>query len=174
MTLNFGGSLFPEPDRDNFGSVAGLLNYDWRWHLGDRLTLTSDGFADVFADGLRTVTLGGYITRPERGSLYLGLRSIEGPLSSSLFNAAINYRLSPKWIGTLGTAVDLGPTGNVGQIAELTRIGESFLVSVGANVDQSRDNFGFFLTVEPRFLQSSYRGVVGGIPVPPAGAFGLE
>ncbi|HEY6563587.1 MAG TPA: organic solvent tolerance protein OstA, partial [Pirellulaceae bacterium] len=73
MTLDLGASLFPEADRDNFGSAAGLLNYDWRWHLGDRFTLTSDGFADVFSDGLRTVTLGGYTSRPERGSLYLGV-----------------------------------------------------------------------------------------------------
>ncbi len=174
MTLDMGASLYPNPDRDNFGSAVGLINYDWRWHLGDRLTLASDGLADVFGDAFRTVNLGGYISRPERGSLYLGVRSLEGPISATLLNAALNYRMSPKWIGTLGTSVDLGPTGGSGQIVEVTRIGESFLVSLGANFDQGRDNLGFGIAIEPRFFKPSFRGRVGGIPIPPAGAFGLE
>jgi LPS transport system D len=174
MTFDIGTSLFPEPDRDNFGEVAGMLHYDYRWHVGDRVTLASDGFADVFGDGLRTVSIGTYITRPTRGSMYVGVRSIEGPISSNLLNFAVNYRMSPKWIGTAGTVIDFGRTGNIGQTFELTRIGESFLVSVGARVDNSRNNVGFGFTVEPRFLPATYRGRVGGIPLAPAGAYGLE
>ena len=34
MTLDTQASLFPDPDRDNFGSVLGMVNYDWRWHVG--------------------------------------------------------------------------------------------------------------------------------------------
>lgn len=174
ITLDLGTSLFPEPDRDNFGEVAGMIHYDFRWHLGDRLTLASDAFADVFGDGLRTVAVGTYITRPTRGSMYVGLRSIEGPITSNLLNFAVNYRMSPKWIGTAGAVVDFGPTGNIGQTFELTRIGESFLVSVGARVDNSRNNVGFGFSVEPRFLPATYRGQVGGVPLAPAGAYGLE
>ena len=63
VTLNIGGTLFPKPARDNFGANLGMLNYDLRWHVGDRVTLLSDGYADTFSGGLRTVSLGGYLTR---------------------------------------------------------------------------------------------------------------
>ena len=174
MTLDVEGSLFPKDDRDNFGEVIGMLNYDWRWHLGDRLTLMSDGFADTFGDGLKMFTVGGYISRPERGSLFAGFRSISGPIDSNVLNVALNYRMSEKWIGTVAGVYDFGETGNIGQLFELTRIGESFLVTVSARVDESRDNVGFGFAIEPRFFPLSYRGFVGGSPIAPAGARGLE
>ena len=173
MTLDVGGTFFPKANRDNFGEDFGLLNYDWRWHVGDRVTLMSDGFLDTFGDGLAMVNVGGYITRPERGSAYLGLRSIEGPISSNVLNAAISYRMSEKWIGSVGAAIDFGPAGNIGQLFELTRIGESFLVSIGANIDESRDNVGIQISVEPRFLPS-YRSRVGGVAIPAVGSYGLQ
>ncbi len=174
MSLDTELTIFPKSDRDNFGETVGMINYDWRWHLGDRLTLMSDGFVDTFSDGLRIFTFGGYISRPERGSVFLGIRSIEGPISSNVVNAAVNYRLSEKWLANVGTSIDFGPAGNIGQRFELTRIGESFLTTVGANIDESRDNVGFGFVIEPRFLQLTGRGAVGGVPIPPAGAYGLE
>lgn len=174
ITLDTQSTLFPDSERDNFGAMLGLANYDLRWHIGDRLTLVSDGYADTFGQGLRTISLGGYISRPERGSMYMGLRSIEGPISSNVLTSALRYRMSEKWIAAFGTVVDLGATGNIGQHFELTRIGESFLVSVGANVDASRDNVGFGFTIEPRFMPFSRRGLLGGVQLPPAGARGLE
>ena len=174
IVFNVEGTYFPDPSRDNFGESAGLLNYDFRWHIGDRLTLLSDGYADTFADGLRTVSLGGRITRPERGSVYLGMRSIEGPISSSVLTGAVSYRMSEKWILTGAASVDFGEVGNIGQNLSVTRIGESALLRVGAYVDSSRDNFGVNFSIEPRFLASSKLGRVGGVTIPPAGAFGLE
>jgi hypothetical protein len=174
MTFDYGVNYFPKNDRDNFGKLAGLVNYDWRWHLGDRLTLMSDGYADLFSEGLRTFTFGGYISRPERGSLYMGFRSIEGPLSSNVLSGAVNYRMSEKWVGTAAGQYDFGQTGSIGQVLELTRIGESFLMTLSARVDASRNNVGFGFTIEPRFLPLSYRSLVGGVPIPPAGARGLE
>ncbi len=174
MTLDVGGTWFPKANRDNFGEDFGMLNYDWRWHVGDRVTLMSDGYVDTFGDGLRMFTVGSYISRPERGSAYLGFRSIEGPISSNVLNAAVSYRMSQKWIAAAGAVIDFGSAGNIGQVFELTRIGESFLVSVGANIDASRNNLGFGVSVVPRFLPLTYRGRVGGVPIAPAGAFGLE
>ena len=174
MTLDVEGNLYPEDERDNFGQQIGVINYDWRWHLGDRLTLMSDGFADTFGDGLRMFTLGGYISRPASGSVFVGLRSIEGPTSSNVFNVAAKYRMSQKWIGTVAGVYDFGPTGNIGQLYELTRIGESFLITVSARVDEGRDNVGVGFAIEPRFYPRSHRGYVGGVPIPPAGALGLE
>ena len=174
MTLDTEATWFPDAGDDNFGEDFGMINYDWRWHLGDRLTLMSDGYLDTFGDGLSIFTFGGYISRPERGSAYLGFRSIEGPISSNVLHAAINYRMSHKWIASISSSVDFSDAGNIGQTFELTRIGESFLVSLGLRVDESRDNVGVGISVEPRVIPLSYRGRLGGVAIPPVGAYGLE
>ena len=49
ITLNTDVTLFPNPNRDNFGQVVGLFDYDFRWHVGDRTTIVSDGYFDFFA-----------------------------------------------------------------------------------------------------------------------------
>ena len=182
IVLDFQTALYPDPDRDNFGEVLGLAQYDFRWHVGDRLTFFSDGFADVFSEGLRTVSVGGQIGRPEQGSLYIGFRHIDGPgpadaltpMIGNVLNANLNYRMSEKWLLSAGAAYDFGPAGNIGQSLRLTRVGESFLVQVGFNYDVSRDNFGATLLVEPRFMPGNRLGNVGGVAIPPAGAYGLE
>ncbi len=168
------GSVFPKPSRDNFGANVGLLNYEFLWHVGDRLTFLSDGYADTFSQGLRTFSVGGIISRPEQGNLYLGFRSLEGPISANILTGSLSYRMSEKWIATAGAMVDLGPTGNIGQSLSFTRIGESLLVRLGINVDASRGSVGAVVAIEPRFLNSSRLGEVGGVQIPPAGALGLE
>lgn len=174
IVLDVQAALFPFPARDNFGSAVGLVDYDFRWHVGDRLTLLSDGFFDGFDQGLRQVTVGAQISRPEHGSLYLGFRSTEGPISSELITGALSYRMSEKWIATAGATWDFSSAGNIGQYLALTRIGESFLVKLGFHFDASRNNFGGTVAIEPRFLPSNRLGRVGGVSVPPAGALGLE
>ena len=174
MTLDTEATWFPKAARDNFGEDFGMLNYDWRWHIGDRLTLMSDGYLDTFGDGLKIFTVGSYINRPERGSAYLGFRSIEGPISSNVLHAALNYRMSHKWIASVSSSIDFSDAGNIGQTFELTRIGESFLVSFGLRVDESRDNVGVGFSIEPRAIPLSYRGRLGGVAIPPVGAYGLE
>ena len=174
ITLDVHGTLFPHSNRDNFGEPIGLVNYDFRWHVGDRVTLLSDGFADFFGDGLRKVTLGGFITRPGRGSFYVGVRSLDGPIDSNLLATSVNYRMSHKWVATAGAAVDLGDAGNIGQQIQFTRIGESFLVGIGINVDVSRANVGAQFTIEPRILARSRAARVGGQPIPAVGTRGLE
>jgi hypothetical protein len=174
IVLDIEGTFFPKSDRDNFGQEFGMLDYDFRWHVGDRLTFLSDGFADLFGDGLRTFSFGGVITRPERGRAYLGFRTIEGPISSNILTGSVSYRMSEKWILTGGTSLDFGATGNIGQHLALTRVGESALVRIGFNADWSRDNIGVTFSVEPRFLPRNRLGLVGGVQIPPAGAYGLE
>lgn len=173
ITLDLEGSLFPDADRDNFGQEAGLVNYEFRWHVGDRFTVLSDGMADFFADGLRTFSLGGMVSRPGRGRYVVGVRNIEGPISSSILYGSTSYRVSPKWIVNYASTFDLGETGNIGQRGQIIRVGESFLVGVGFNYDNSRDNFGVRFSIEPRFL-SGKLSRVGGVPIPPVGFNGLE
>jgi hypothetical protein len=47
-------------------------------------------------------------------------------------------------------------------------------VQAGFTYDVSRDNFSATLLVEPRFMPGNRLGNVGGVAIPPAGAYGLE
>ncbi len=174
ITLDTNLAYYPKEGRDNFGQEFGLANYDFRWHVGDRVTLVSDGGFDFFGGGLRTVSVGGFLNRPTRGNLYLGYRSIAGPVSSDVLAASYAYRMSPKWVSTFGATLDLGPTGNIGESFSITRIGESLLVTVGAKIDPSRGNVSVALLIEPRFLPHNRLKRRHHLDIPSAGAFGLE
>lgn len=174
LTFDTHLTYFPDSSRDNFGQDFGLLDYDVQWHLGDRFSIVSDGFADVFNDGLRMVSGGVVLNRPTRGNAYLGYRAIRGPLSADLLIGTINYRLSPKWIASGSTVFDFSEAGNIGQSFAFSRIGESLIVTVGANVDTSKNNVGFNFLIEPRFLPRLRTTRTTGIDIPPAGAYGLE
>jgi len=174
LTIDSNATWFPKQNRDNFGEDLGLVDYDLRWHLGERFTILSDGAADFFGNGLRMVSGGVLLNRPSRGNAYFGFRSTSGPFNSDVLLGSYSYRLSPKWISTAGTSVDLSDAGNIGQSFSMTRIGESLLVTLGINVDGGKDNVGFRFLVEPRFLPKLQLTSMTGIEVPPAGAFGLE
>ncbi len=166
--------FYPQEERDNFGESIGAINYDFRYHVGDRLTLLSDGYFDVFSQGLKSVSAGAQISRPGRGDAYIGMLSLEGPISANILNGYTNYRLNDKWILTGGAAFDFGKTGSIGQNIALTRIGETALVRVGVNIDSGRDNVSFNFNIEPRFLPTVRLGSLGGELIPPVGLFGLE
>ena len=174
LTLDVNFSLFPKPDRDNFGEVLGLLEYDTRWQVGDRLALLSSGLFDFFQDGARIVNIGAFLDRPPRGGLYVGVRVLEGPIHNTVLATSYTYRMSPKWVSAFGMSIDLRDQGNIGQHFTVTRIGESFLVSAGFNFDASRGSWGAAVSFEPRFLPKTRLGQAGGARVPVAGAFGLE
>ncbi len=165
--------LFPNAE-DNFGETVGPATYDMAYHIGDRVSLLSDGYFDFFDSGLRSVSAGVRTSRPGVGDVYFGLLSLEGPISSTVFRSTTNYRLNEKWIWSYATTYDFGSVGNVGQSLGLTRIGESFLVRLGVNIDSGRDNVGFGFMVEPRFWPSRRLGNLGGQLIPPPGVEGLE
>lgn len=174
VSLDFDMIYFPKADRDNFGEDVGGFNYAFRYHVGDRLAVLSDGYADVFSDGLKTVSLGANMSRPGRGDSYLGVLSIEGPISATILNGNVNYRLNDKWIVSSGAAWDFGQTGSIGQSLALTRVGETALIRLGVNVDSGRDNVSFSFNIEPRFIPTRRLGQLGGELIPPAGLFGVE
>ena len=167
-------TLFPKKNRDNFGQTLGLVDYRARWHIGDRTTLVSSGMFDFFDQGQTIVNVGGFLNRPPRGNIYVGLRILEGPISSHVLSMSYNYHMSPKWVSSFGMSVDVGGSGNIGQRFRITRIGESLLVSAGFNVNASRGDVGVTLSVEPRFLPTSSLGSAGSVQIPVAGARGLE
>jgi hypothetical protein len=174
FTLDTNITYFPDANRDNFGSDFGLADYDMRWHVGDRFSILSDGEADFFGEGLKTVSIGGQLTRPQQGNLYVGFRAIGGVINADIISATVNYRLSPKWIASATTAVDVGPSGNLGQTVEISRIGESLIATVGGHVDESKGDVGFSFLLEPRFLPKTQTASKTGIEIPPVGVDGLE
>ncbi len=174
LTLDTNAVLYPKELRDNYGRTFGLVDYDLRWFLGNRLTLVSTGAFDFFPNGQQVITIGGFLDRPPKGNLYAGWHLLEGPLSSSVLAFSYSYWMSPKWVSSFGATVDLAGDGNIGQNFSITRIGESLLVSVGVNVDASRNNVGAGIVIEPRFLPRHRLGQAGGAQIPVAGAHGLE
>ena len=107
IVLNTDVTIFPNASRDNFGQTFGLVDYDFRWHVGDRTTVVSDGYFDFFTNAPQYVTIGTFLNRPPRGSIYLGFRSLEGPITSNVVATRYSYRMSPKWMSTFGTTFDV-------------------------------------------------------------------
>jgi len=173
ITFNTDVTLFPNANRDNFGELVGLLDYDFRWHVGDRTTMVSEGYFDFFTQAPKYFTIGGFLNRPPRGSFYLGFRSLEGPIASNVIATSYSYRMSPKWLSSFGTTFDLADARNIGQNFTITRIGESFLFVFNVNVDASKGNVGATIAIQPRFFQGRLGSPLG-MPVPIAGAYGLE
>jgi hypothetical protein len=174
LTFDTDITYFPDANRDNFGSDFGLADYDLRWHLGDRFTVLSDGEADFFGDGLKTASVGVQLTRPQTGNAYIGFRVIGGVVQADVLTATVNYRLGPKWIASATSAVDLGPSGNLGQTVAISRIGESLIATLGGHVDESKGDVGLSFLLEPRFLPKTQTATKTGIEIPPVGASGLE
>ena len=168
-------TLFPNANRDNFGETMGLLDYNFMWHVGDRLTVLSDGLFDFFNQGQNIVTMGMFLTRPPRGALYLGFRFLEGPIDSQVVAASYSYWMSPKWLTSAGMSLDLKNVQNFGPTFQLVRVGESLLIGLNMNYDPARNTGGIGITVEPRFIPKSGKlSQTPGIHIPPSGEMGVE
>jgi hypothetical protein len=174
ITFDSNVVFFPDKDHDNFGQTIGLVDYDARWQVGDRFALLSSGIFDFFHDGQRIISVGGFLDRPPKSGLYLGVNVLDGPISNTVLTMSYSYRMSPKWVSALSAAVDLRRQGNIGENFTITRIGESFLISGGFHADVSRGSYGASFSVEPRFLPKTRLGHAGGARIPTAGAYGLE
>ncbi len=174
ITFNVNTSWFPNASRDNFGADFGLFNYDFRWFIGDRTSLVSDGYMDFFSQAMRTFSVGVQSSRPGVGDGYLGFRTIEGPISSNILSAAATYRMSEKWGLRGNSQVDFGEAGAIGNALSLLYIGESFLWQFGVNVDFSRSNYGFRFGFEPRFVRRGRLFRPGRESIPAASSVYLE
>ncbi len=172
IVFDVDGELFPVSGQ-NFGQAMGLWQYDFRWHVGDRTTVLSSADVDFFSGGQQLFTVGALLNRTPRGSFYIGFNEFGGPIQASVLTGSYTYRMSPKWASSFGTALNLRGA-NIGQNFQLTRIGESFLMTFGFNVDYSRNNVGVTFNLEPRFLSRTQFASRTGLDVPVAGAYGLE
>lgn len=174
IVLDSGAVFYPNPSRDNFGAPWGLVNYDFTWHIGDRLSFVSDAFVDFFAQGQKTWSVGLQLQQPPRVNFYAGIRSFNGPFTYNSVTLSQSYQLSPKYLATASTSFALNNQGNIGENFTFTRVGEAFVTSLAFYVDGGKNNNGFNIMVQPRFLGQQMMRRVGGGNVPQAGLYGLE
>lgn len=172
--LNAGATYYPNPNRDDFGANWGLVNYDFAYHLGDRLTLQSDAFFDFFPQGQKTWSVGASLNKPPRVNLYMGIRSFSGPFTYNTVTLTESYQLSPKWLATASTSFALNNKGNIGENFTFTRVGEAFVTSLAFYVDGGKNNNGVNVMIAPRFLGQQMMRNMGGAGVPQPGMYGLE
>ena len=168
MTLDLDTTYFPNATRDNFGKPFGQNMYNWQWFVGDRTSFTSYGWFEFFditgnpiyktntnrnnnPFGLNMITTGFSLSRPPRGSVFLGYSIINtGPINTSAPTTTASYWLSPKWYGTTSLMYDFGNRILLAASGSLTRIGADYLSSVGLTVDPQRQSYMFTFQVSPR------------------------
>ena len=84
ITLDTDATIFPDAEPRQLRRDVGLVDYDFRWHVGDRTTLVSDGYFDFF-DQRSQVLHGRRLPQPPAARpLYMGFRSLEGPITSNV------------------------------------------------------------------------------------------
>lgn len=174
IVLDSGAVFYPNPGRDNFGAPWGLVNYDFIWHIGDRLSVVSDAFVDFFNQGQKTWSVGMTLQQPPRVNFYAGIRSFNGPFTYNSVTFSQSYQLSPKYLMTASTSFALNNQGNIGENFSFTRVGEAFVTSIAFYVDGGKNNNGFNIMLQPRFLGQQMLQRMGGGNVPQAGLYGLE
>jgi lipopolysaccharide export system protein LptA len=161
MRLDLEASFFPKANRDNFGEDVGLLGGQYQWNFGDRTRLEASTYFDLFDNAQELWNIGLHSQRTSRGSVYMGVRQVKGAgLDSQILTCSYSYSMGPKWFSTAYTAYDLGETRNAGQGLVITRIGADFLIHLGVNYDESKENAGIALSIEPRF--GLFNGSSGG------------
>jgi hypothetical protein len=151
MTLDLSASIFPEPNRDNFGQTLGFLQYDWLWNIGDRTALSSSGWIDATNQNTDEFTIGAYLNRPDRTNFYLGYRQID-PVQSKAVTAAVTYVFSPKYATSISSTYDFGTSQALSNSLVLTRIGSDLQVSLGVTYNVLQNNFGVVFQIEPNLI----------------------
>jgi hypothetical protein len=168
MTLDASTTYFPNSERDNFGKPWGQTMYNYQWFLGDRTSIISTGWFDFWnvkgsapldnynvpgynPQGLNIITTGVSLSRPPRGTVFLGYSVINtGTIQTSALNSSISYWLSPKWYGTFSNSYDFGNKVPLGTMVSFTRIGADYLFSIGLSVDPQRGSVMPSLQISPR------------------------
>ena len=167
MSLNLSASVFPNPTRDNFGSVLGFLEYDYVWNIGDRTALASSGWVDPNTNGAKYVNIGAFYSRPDGSNLYLGYRYTD-PVNSRVLITTLGYQLSTKYSLSLTNAFDFGS--NLAQSTQATfnRTGTDVTMSFGFSFSAlvPGNNLGFqFLLVPNAVLAAGGQRSIGPLAV---------
>jgi len=144
-------TYFPNESRDNYGHPFGLIDYDFRWQVGERTSIISQGYADPFKDGARNFSLGLVVDRTERLRFYLGYYKLD-PVGTSAVVFNTTYVVNPKYTLSWSTSYDFGLGSNLGQSLLITRTGSDLQVGVGLGWDPLRNNFSATFEIYPTLL----------------------
>ncbi len=148
LSFNLGTTLFPNPDRDNFGQLFGLYNYDLTWNPGDKTAIVSSGWMDSFEGSAKVANIGAFYNRDDRTNLYLGFRYYN-PIDSRLLTGAVNYVFSPKYAITASSNYDFGTSEALSNSLVVTRMGKDLQVSLGLSYNATTNNFGLTFQIMP-------------------------
>jgi hypothetical protein len=148
MTLDLSASFFPQATRDDFGQEWAFLEYNYVWNIGDRNALVSTAWVDPVQNGAKVFTIGGYLDRPDRTSLFLGYRQIE-PVHSEAVTASFSYVFSPKYQMTASATYDFGTNQSLSNELLLTRRGSDLQVSFGVTYNALQNSFGVVFEILP-------------------------
>jgi hypothetical protein len=144
-------NLYPQAQH-NYGQGAGLLDYNFLWHVGDRFSLFSEGLYDFFNDGQNLTRIGGVWNRPDRGSFGLTLDQFSGIVERTYLSLNIGYAMNEKYSMSYRTSYDIRNNWeNVGHNFMFERTGESFRLLVGAVYSEALSEWSFSLGIEPVF-----------------------
>lgn len=181
MNLDLTTTFFPNPTRDNFGKSFGQNMYNWEWYVGDRTSILSNGWFEFFDIsgqplyktnpdqrsnylGLNVITSGIAISRPPRGSVFVGYTVLNsGPIVTSALISTFSYWMSPKWYATLANTYDFGNAILLGSMFSITRIGADYLTTVGLSVDPQRQSYMFGFELVPRLSPNLRLGSAAGM-----------
>jgi len=153
MVWEYGATVFPEADRDNFGEDVGLLFGHYRWNVSDRTSLLTDASWDLFDRAQNVWSVGILSQRSLRGSVYLGYRDVTATdyFQSQTIIGSYSYQMSPKWISTASYAYDVAEGESRGSSVTVSRVGLDWILHFGLGLDFSKGNVGVGLSLEPRF-----------------------
>lgn len=155
MSLDLGGTFFPNSERDNFGHSFGQLEYNWAWNVGDRTALFSSGWIDPFEFGTRYFNVGVSYYRTDGTSMYLGYRHTD-PIGSRVIVAILGYQFSKKYSVSVSHGVDLTTNFIQGTTVAFNRTGTDMTMSLGVSYNSFQNNFGLqFLIVPNAAVQSA-------------------
>lgn len=144
-------NYYPEQSQ-NYGESIGLIDYDFRWHVGDRFTVFSSGLFDAGTDSQKAIQLGMSTQRIGRGSLTVAVDWFDGCVSRTYLSLGTAYTMNEKYAMSYNTSFDLNKNNNSGHNFMFIRTGESFRVMLGANYNPAVENWSFSFGIEPNFL----------------------
>lgn len=160
LTIDTSASVYPTPDRDNFGSTLGFLEYSLLWNVGDRTGVFSNGWLDPFDRGAVYYNVGTFFSRDDRTSFNVSYRHAD-PIHSRTLSGGVSYVFSPKYAMTAFTAYDFGSRASLSNTVLFTRVGTDVQITFGFNYNYLINTFGFTFGIVPNLIAGRDGGVPG-------------
>jgi len=162
MSLDVGGTYFPDPARDNFGQSFGLLDYDYVWNFGDRVAFASSGWFDPISGGPKYYNLGLNFNRPDGTNFFVSYRQAD-PLGSKSLQLSLSYQLNSKYNVNFLSIYDFGLKQSLANQVNFTRIGADMTLLFGFSYNPIVQNFGVQFAIVPNL--AGIGGRLGQAPI---------